>query len=89
MTTFSINEFYEKIKEFPWIDIEYPTHKYAIEVVTGERVACKWEKLSCESHLRYLLRQNTEEFPYVFDYTRSNMIFHWFSKRCTLVKGFY
>ena len=46
MTTFSIDEFYKKIKEFPWIDIEYPTHKYAIEVVTGERVACKWEKLS-------------------------------------------
>lgn len=89
MTTFSINEFYEKIKEFPWIDIEYPTHKYAIEVVTGERIACKWEKLSCERHLRDLLRQNTEEFPYVFDYTRSNMIFNWFSKRCTHVKGIY
>lgn len=89
MTTFLINEFYEKIKEFPWIDIEYPTHKYAIEVVTGERIACKWEKLSCERHLRDLLRQNTEEFPYVFDYTRSNMIFNWFSKRCTHVKGIY
>lgn len=89
MTTFSIDEFYEKIKEFPWIDIEYPTHKYAIEVVTGERIACKWEKLSCERHLRDLLRQNTEEFPYVFDYTRSNMIFNWFSKRCTHVKGIY
>ena len=89
MTTFSINEFYEKIEEFPWIDIEYPTHKYAIEVVTGERVACKWEKLSCERHLRDLLRQNTEEFPYVFDYTRSNMIFNWFSQRCTHVKGIY
>ena len=89
MTTFSINEFYEKIKEYPWIDVEYPTHKYAIEVVTGERIACKWEKLSCERHLRDLLRQNTEEFPYVFDYTRSNMIFNWFSKRCTHVKGIY
>ena len=33
-TNFNIEEFYEKIKDFPWIDIEYPTHKYAIEVVT-------------------------------------------------------
>ena len=41
-TNFNIEEFYEKIKDFPWIDIEYPTHKYAIEVVTGERIACKW-----------------------------------------------
>ena len=62
MTTFSIDEFYEKIKEFPWIDIEYPTHKYAIEVVKGVRIACKWEKLSCERHLRALLRQITEVF---------------------------
>ena len=87
--TFSINEFYEKIKDFPWIDIEYPTHKYAIEVVTGKRLACKWEKLSCERHLRDLLRQNTDEFPYVFDFTRSNLIFNWFSKRCTHVRGIY
>ena len=87
--TFSINEFYEKIKDFPWIDIEYPTHKYAIEVVTGKRLACKWEKLSCERHLRDLLRQNTDEFPYVFDFTRSNLIFNWFSKRCTHVKGVF
>ena len=87
--TFSIKEFYEKIKDFPWIDIEYPTHKYAVEVVTGKRIACKWEKLSCERHLRDLLRQNTDEFPYVFDFTRSNLIFNWFSKRCTHVKGVF
>ena len=44
MTTFLIDEFYKEIEEFPWIDIEYPTHKYAIEVVTGKRIANKWEK---------------------------------------------
>lgn len=87
--TFSIKEFQEKIKDFPWIDVEYPTHKYAIEVVTGKRMACKWEKLSCERHLNDLLRQDTDEFPYVFDFTRSNLIFNWFSKRCTHVKGIY
>ena len=78
--TFSINEFYEKIKDFPWIDIEYPTHKYAIEVVTGKRLACKWEKLSCERHLKDLLRQDDDDFPYIFDFTRSDLIFNWFSK---------
>ena len=36
--TFSINEFYEKIKDFPWIDIEYPTHKYAIEVLREDLI---------------------------------------------------
>ena len=87
--TFTISHFYEKIKEFPWIDVDYPTHKYAIEVVEGKRTACKWEKLSCERHLKDLLRQDTEGFPYVFDYTRSNLIFNWFSKRCTHVKGIY
>ena len=87
MTAFLIDEFYKKIKDFPWIDIEYPTHKYAIEVVTGKRIACKWEKLSCERHLRDLLRQDTEGFPYIFDFTRSNLIFNFFKKRCTHVKG--
>ena len=88
-SNFNIEEFYEKVKDFPWIDIEYPTHKYAIEVVTGKRIACKWEKLSCERHLKDLLRQDDDDFPYIFDFTRSDLIFNWFSKRCTHVKGIY
>ena len=85
--TFSINEFYKKIEEFPWIDPEFPTHKYAIEIVTGKRMAGKYEKLSCERHLKDLLRQDTEDFRYIFDFTRANLIFNFFSKRCTHVKG--
>ena len=70
-------------------DLNHPTHVYALEVVEGKRMACKWEKLSCERHLKDLLRQGTDDFPYVFDDTRADRIFRWFAVACVHVRGVF
>jgi len=72
-----------------YANVYHPTTKYALEVVNGLRVACKWEKLSCERHLKDLMRQDTDGFPYVFDETRANRIFDWFSMCCKHVRGVF
>lgn len=41
--------------------------EYCRAVISGDRPACKWERLCVERHLKDLQRQNTEGFPYVFD----------------------
>lgn len=64
----------------------HPTTLYAIDVVYGSLVACKWEKLACKRHLDDLERQGTEEFPFVFDETRADRIFQWF-RICRHVRG--
>ena len=68
---------------------DFPTHKYALEIVEGKRVAGIWERLSCERHLKDLLRQNTDGFPYVFDETRADRIFRWFGVACVHVRGVF
>lgn len=69
-------------------DSMYVTHHYTQEVVDGLRgPVCKMEFLACQRHLRDLERQGTEEFPYVFDETRSDRIFDWFEKYCRHVRG--
>lgn len=83
MTAFSIKQLKGKA------NIHHPTTKYAIEVVEGLRVACKYEILSCRRHLDDLARQGTDHFPYVFDESRANRIFDWFRKCCRHVKGVY
>jgi phage terminase large subunit-like protein len=65
---------------------QHPTTQYATDVVYGKILACKWEILACKRHLRDLERQNTAEFPYVFDETRANRIFDYF-KLCRHVRG--
>jgi phage terminase large subunit-like protein len=65
---------------------QHPTTQYATDVVYGKILACKWEILACKRHLRDLERQNTAEFPYVFDETRANRIFNYF-KLCRHVRG--
>lgn len=65
---------------------QHPTTQYATDVVYGKILACKWEILACKRHLRDLERQNTPEFPYVFDETRANRIFDYF-KLCRHVRG--
>ena len=52
------------------IDLE----RYCQSVVSGERPACKWERLAVERHLRDLYRQGTDAFPYVFDLERAERI---------------
>lgn len=65
---------------------QHPTTQYATDVVYGKILACKWEILACKRHLRDLERQNTAEFPYVFDETRASRIFDYF-KLCRHVRG--
>ena len=60
--------------------------QYATNVVYGNIVACKWEKLSCKRHLKDLERQGTEGFPFVFDESRADRIFAWF-RVCRHVRG--
>ena len=65
----------------------HPTTQYATDVVYGDIVSCKWEKLACKRHLKDLERQGTEGFPFVFDESRADRIFAWFSKVCRHVRG--
>lgn len=41
--------------------------QYALDVVEGRQIACKWVKLACQRHLNDLERAGTDEFPYIFD----------------------
>lgn len=69
-----------------WEEV-HPTHRYAAEIVTGERLSCKMEQLACERHLNDLQRQGTKGFPYVFDESRADRVFEWFEKCCRHVRG--
>jgi len=65
---------------------EHPCTRYAREVVAGKRVAGKPEIAACRRHLADLKRQGTESFPWVFDETKANRIYTWFSY-CKHVEG--
>lgn len=65
----------------------HPTHQYALEIVNRIRQSCELEKLACKRHLKDLERQGTDEFPYVFDESRADRIFEWFSQCCRHVRG--
>lgn len=65
----------------------HPTTRYATEVVNGLRLVCTKEKQACARHLKDLERQETDEFPYVFDESRANRIFNWFENICHHVRG--
>jgi phage terminase large subunit-like protein len=65
----------------------HPVTRYATEIVSKLRPACKREWESCERHLKDLQRQGTDGFPYVFDETRADRIFDWFEKCCRHVRG--
>lgn len=41
--------------------------EYCRTVISGERPACKWERLAVERHLHDLEKQGAESFSYVFD----------------------
>lgn len=43
-------------------------HQYAVEVVRGDILACKWIVLACDFYLKELRRsKDNEDFPYYFD----------------------
>lgn len=66
----------------------HPSEKYAREVVAGKRgPVCKWEMKTCQRQLKDLKRQNTKDFPYVFDESRANRIIHWFETYCRHPRG--
>lgn len=46
-------------------------HNYALDVVAGRSVACKWTRLACQRHLRDIENQGTDAFPYVWDEGRA------------------
>jgi len=72
------------------IDNLHPTTRYAVEILSGKRgPANKWEKKSCERHIKDLQRQGTDEFPYVFDESRANRIFDWFERCCRHPRGVF
>lgn len=71
------------------LDQLHPTHRYAVEIVSGLRPSCKREWQACERHLKDLQRQGTEEFPFVFDESRADRIFDWFERCCRHVRGPY
>ena len=64
----------------------HPTTQYAIDIVYGNVSSCKWEFLSCKRHLDDLKRQGTPDFPFVFDESRADRIFQWFTI-CRHVRG--
>lgn len=64
----------------------HPTTRYALEAVNGQRVVGRMERLACQRHLENLARQDDPAFPWVFDETKANKIFHWFSF-CKHVEG--
>ncbi len=67
--------------------VEHAATVYAREAVSSlERVVGKPERMACERHLRDLLRQGTEGFPYVFDEDRADRIIRWF-EHCRHVEG--
>lgn len=80
----------QKVKKLYKNNPIHPTTNYALEVVAGKLHAscCREEILSCERHLKDLLRAGTKEFPFVFDETRADRIFLWF-KECRHVTGVY
>lgn len=65
----------------------HPCTEYALEVVSGKRVAGRYEILACQRHLRDLKRSSEDEqYPWLFDEERANKIYTWFHY-CKHVEG--
>ena len=64
------------------------TAVYAKQVVAGRlrELCCPYEIKACQRHLDDLKRQGEADFPYVFDETRADRIYRWFSL-CIQVRG--
>lgn len=52
--------------------------KYAKEIVEGQIIAGQKVILACKRHLNDLNRQNTDDFPYVWDYEKAEKVFKFF-----------
>ena len=68
--------------------LHHPAAVYAKQVTQGKlrAMCCPAEIQACERFLRDLKRQDTPEFPYIFDTTRADRIIRWFGQ-CRQVRG--
>ncbi|MBD1602338.1 terminase large subunit [Pseudomonas typographi] len=48
--------------------------KYAVQVISGKIVACKWIKLACQRHLDDLERSKDSKYPYHFSPARAEKV---------------
>ncbi|MGJ7044641.1 terminase large subunit [Thermoanaerobacterium thermosulfurigenes] len=60
--------------------------EYAEKVLNGEIIAGKYVKLACQRHLKDLEKQNTEEFPYIFDLEKANRVLN-FAEKLKIAEG--
>lgn len=60
--------------------------KYAQDVVAGKIPNCKWVKLACSRFLSDLEKQDTDEFPYIFDEEKADRAVN-FMEKLPHVKG--
>lgn len=60
--------------------------QYALDVTEGRVVAGRLVRLACERHLRDVERQGTDEFPYVFDPSKGERVFKFYTY-CRHVDG--
>jgi phage terminase large subunit-like protein len=64
----------------------HPVTQYALDVVEGRRVAGQSERLACARHLADLALSESDGYPWVFDESKADKIFTWFSY-CKHVEG--
>lgn len=60
--------------------------KHAEDVVSGKVMSGKLHYLACQRHLNDLQRQNTPEFPYIWDREKSERILN-FAEKLTIAEG--
>ena len=60
--------------------------QYALDVLEGRVIAGNLVKLSCQRHINDLERQETEEFPFIFDEEKANLIVD-YSETLTIAEG--
>lgn len=60
--------------------------KHAEDVVSGKVMSGKLHYLACQRHLNDLQRQNTPEFPYIWDSRKSERILN-FAEKLTIAEG--
>lgn len=60
--------------------------QYALDVLEGRVIAGNLVKLACQRHINDLERQGTEEFPFIFDEEKANLIVD-YSETLTIAEG--
>jgi len=64
--------------------------QYSHDVISGKIIACKKHKWACMRFLKDLERQDTEDFPYIFDESKAERFISWmklFKHRKGVLKG--